>query len=918
MKYSVTLLIAILCCSALHAQIPNGDFSAWGIDPGGGCSIPIGWRTGTICTYPEGDPGSITMFDGGLKFAWVDGRGRGKWMRIDSFQVNQYYNRFRFRYQANVQMLEGCGEGAFHFWFIYSDSSGNSGAYNKYWEPSHNTTGWVEESMPLWFSGDPMKDPPYVGSLNFYINDYCAYEGSWVAIDDLELLVGITLTQPNLGTKWIAGTIDTIKWTGGSPDQAVILEFSGDEGATYDQIALLDSSNGGEYLWDIPDTILTTKGRVRIREWLSGDVLDSSKTFKIKPYLITKIDASGDYVLYDITVDRWGFGNYPDHVWPVSWWLQFNYPVNNDPFTGDTYPQEICDSVFAKADLSDFVDWESFVRAFGTNSCYRHTGLGIYRLPALQYWKAKKHGWNGSCFGIAAANALAFGWTLEFYSAYPGYPQPARPVDVTSDTNVIPVVTELFSHQFGHPTRQHRVTNWTKTPNQTLNDLKVMLSEDNTKIRTLSFWNNGPDGGGHTINAYKLEQDPVDKQFYYLWVWDNAHHSNEGAIITFDTTQNDNKGAWIPSYGWNGWGGFRKILLEVEANNYLTTASLPKQGYSQSPFILSADELEINNTYNADIVITDSGANTTGFSDSTVYENIPGSVPLIATTGTTTPPYGYHLPIGNYSVVMDNFTSDTVEVYFFTGNRSYSFERYDGSPDQADMLRFDGGLSVSNTDTASKIIKLLNIVEDTLQNADKLLSVSNLSLSQGDSVKMENLEASSVKFTSYGTSKLYDISLEYASNAKMEYFRKDGITLPGNSSHTVSPVWDDLMTSDLQIIVDEGNDGTPDDTLEVQNQLTGVRDERESSIPTEYRLGQNYPNPFNGTTVIDYALPSESRVKIGLYNTLGSKVAELMDDRKPAGNYRVTFEAGDLPSGVYFYKLQAGEYVKMKKMVIMK
>jgi hypothetical protein len=418
--------------------------------------------------------------------------------------------------------------------------------------------------------------------------------------------------------------------------------------------------------------------------------------------------------------------------------------------------------------------------------------------------------------------------------------------------------------------------------------------------------------------AYKLEQDPVEREFYYVWVWDNSHHSNESAIITIDTTQNGNKGEWFPAYGWNGWGGHKWFQLEVEASNYFTNAGLPKQLYPLSPFILSAEELEINNTPDADIEIIDSSLSTTGYSGGIVYDSIPGSVPLIASTGGKIPPYGYHLPIGDYSVLMNNFTSDTIDAYFFTANRSYSYERYDGASDQNDMLRFDGGLSVSNHDTTSKTIKLLNIVEDTLHNADKLLAVSNLPLSQGDSVKMENVDESSVKITSYGTSKLYDIGLEYASDTKMEYFRKDGITIPVNSSHTISPVWDDIMTSDLQIIVDEGNDGTPDDTLEVQNQLTGVKDERGSLIPTEYRLGQNYPNPFNGTTVIEYSIPRSGVVTIKVYNVLGEEVATLVHESKAPGYHRESFNTGNLNSGTYFYSLRSGNYTETRKMLLMK
>ncbi len=90
------------------------------------------------------------------------------------------------------------------------------------------------------------------------------------------------------------------------------------------------------------------------------------------------------------------------------------------------------------------------------------------------------------------------------------------------------------------------------------------------------------------------------------------------------------------------------------------------------------------------------------------------------------------------------------------------------------------------------------------------------------------------------------------------------------------------------------------------------------NIVKGYSLSQNYPNPFNPTTTIRYALPYGSRVNLTVYNTLGQKVASLIQAQQEAGSYELKFDGSALASGVYFYRLQAGMYVDTKKLLLMK
>ncbi len=98
--------------------------------------------------------------------------------------------------------------------------------------------------------------------------------------------------------------------------------------------------------------------------------------------------------------------------------------------------------------------------------------------------------------------------------------------------------------------------------------------------------------------------------------------------------------------------------------------------------------------------------------------------------------------------------------------------------------------------------------------------------------------------------------------------------------------------------------------------IVGV--EEKDALPTVYALNQNYPNPFNPTTVISFALPKTSDVQLSVYNILGEKVTELVNTKMVAGNHTINFNAGNLASGMYIYRIKAGNFVSVKKMMLLK
>jgi endo-1,4-beta-xylanase len=105
----------------------------------------------------------------------------------------------------------------------------------------------------------------------------------------------------------------------------------------------------------------------------------------------------------------------------------------------------------------------------------------------------------------------------------------------------------------------------------------------------------------------------------------------------------------------------------------------------------------------------------------------------------------------------------------------------------------------------------------------------------------------------------------------------------------------------------------------LRNYLAGVDEVKPGThLPSTYTLAQNRPNPFNPSTIISYQLPMTAYVELNIYNLLGKKIATLVAEKQQAGRHQVEFNALTLPSGVYLYRIQAGRYQEVKKMVLLR
>ncbi len=140
------------------------------------------------------------------------------------------------------------------------------------------------------------------------------------------------------------------------------------------------------------------------------------------------------------------------------------------------------------------------------------------------------------------------------------------------------------------------------------------------------------------------------------------------------------------------------------------------------------------------------------------------------------------------------------------------------------------------------------------------------------------------------------------------------VSLQDDSLIVLTPGSDYLGTETVTFVAKDNEDDSTSHTVDIWVSETGIVD----AMPGDFRCDQNYPNPFNPSTSIRYQLPENRNVNLSIYDLSGHKIRTLINGIQDAGYYTVQFQAGDLPSGVYIYRLTAGNDVQTMKMILMK
>ncbi|MFH1699431.1 MAG: right-handed parallel beta-helix repeat-containing protein [Candidatus Zixiibacteriota bacterium] len=731
----------------------------------------------------------------------------------------------------------------------------------------------------------------------------------------------IRVLQPSSEKLLVAYGTFNIEWQ--APDSVVSVNIAYNSSydpaypdAGWETIASGTDASSGYYSWSIPDNATTMTCYVRVVSSAHPDMIGMSAPFKIKHTGLTRI-RNDSLITYSHPENSWQFSNDSANMWPVEAWP--SYILDNDTITGFPYPLEFAD---IRANSSDFPSWPTFVEAFGFDACYFDYWLGPqYRPSAVLRWGAIKRNWNGSCLGLAVTNLMAFVDSAAFAD---------RP-EIGPFTNLNSLgmtdqrrrmISRYFTYQFGKANRDHTRTARIKTPSETLAELRSMFSSmvasTADRVITICDTSSVNSRGCHTVTPYLLERVNQQDNTWSLLVYDN-NVPNDFPTIDF----NANTNSW--TYAQLGLSGDRLFFLEDPLSNYADPAIMTAAPRELPPVATTtSDYFEIYLT-NADSVRLELGTGAIGRYHDSLFNTVPGAMPIIPRADGPGDPIGYLVPEGNWSCRLAGVTRDQAHVSVFSDSVIMSYRRNGVVSTEADRvdIRSGAAMHLINPDAAGRDcdIDFVLIAPDR----ERVLALDNLRLAASDSGTVEVTQATGLRVTNYGPESAYDIVLRGVGNSGLREFTHENVTLEANSVHQLEPDWVDLGREDLMIVIDLGINGVFEDTIFIANSSpTDVDDDESGTIlPYRFDLSQNYPNPFNPVTTIEYSLPERSHVTIEVYNVLGQKVRSLVDREESAGSYTTTWDGKSergqsVSTGVYLYRFQAGDHVETKKMLLLK
>ena len=730
------------------------------------------------------------------------------------------------------------------------------------------------------------------------------------------LLMVPHISNPAAGELWIAGETDTIRWS--VPGQNVTITLSLDGGQTFTDTIKTSLANSGKCAWAVPDTIVSRKCVLRVESDGKPGAVVTSEEFKIKYYLLTRLAPDGQYEPFILDEDGWSFANVDTTMWPESWWggdpPRFDYVNGIDPFTNVGYPKPLFHVGSAPPGPERFPDWPRFVSAYGTDQCFWSHFWGIYNLTTVEYWKSQLEEWGGSCFGLAVSCFMAFDDTARFREAFPvGDFQNLYDLAINDERRQ--TINLLQIRQRNKLYFKYLRQNYDNTPKETVNQIKQMLLNEVREDRTLTLFHRYKSERHAVCPLAVVESSPPYS--VTVWIYD-PNDPNNYHLIYVDTVN----GKWY----YDGQPDYRRVdnrglILRDPANNYYNEATLPKSVVAKGHQVVAdADTgeayIEFFNTPSAFITIYDQSGDSIGFADSVAFEEIGGAIPIIPETGSYHPPIGYYLPRGDYSVRMRQFDEPYAYFRAFGDSAVFVYERADAAAGQSDRLTYGDGFGLSNPDGMSKSINVETIVVG--ESDERVFDVMNADVAQDDSLHLDVIDRRDLKMANVGTAKSYDLRVRRASETEYSVFEHTDIALGSNSSHLICPDWEDLPGQPVIIYIDEGDDGNIEDSLIVDNEYTEVEEQGSLGLPAKYALSQNYPNPFNAGTVLNYSLPRSSQVTLAVYNILGQRVVTLVDGMRRAGRYNIRWDAAGLSSGIYFARLETGEYSRTVKMMLLR
>jgi hypothetical protein len=221
-------------------------------------------------------------------------------------------------------------------------------------------------------------------------------------------------------------------------------------------------------------------------------------------------------------------------------------------------------------------------------------------------------------------------------------------------------------------------------------------------------------------------------------------------------------------------------------------------------------------------------------------------------------------------------------------------------------LKFSAGVTLKEVSFADTRVEYFDL---KIANIDNVARTVNIGLMpQLTAEKKADLAAGSGTVANL----IFEINDPSVTDVSVEAYTTE---FPHHDLIFVYHVTDEAGNRTLNTVTRDGSSNGSSDRIEFAPFTVDVAKE---ALPTEFALNQNYPNPFNPTTTIGFELPKAAQVKLSIFNVLGQEVDVLVDRQMTAGRQTVEWDAANYASGLYFYRIQAGDFSETKKMLMLK
>jgi hypothetical protein len=630
---------------------------------------------------------------------------------------------------------------------------------------------------------------------------------------------------------------------------SVDFAFSTDGGSTWETIAQSVAPDGdsASTTWKVPDRTSATKVILRVRSSANPclstqkvyDYRHSQNAGKKVTHLTRRAQSGGTEYFYP---DRHGysFENDEDEVWPKT--VRPGYGNRSGYFRTIT-----------KADSAYFPSWGIFCDSAGDAFCYYPapllTGIKWPRQHSALVWRAlASGGFRGACAGFATTSMLAFenNQTVLNELGLSAYDD----VNTVSAQQGRRPVAKYFTRQLTLSTARTALSQSSLTPTQTLNEVRTMLAQppgSNRTFRNLSIWTLGKpisqvnfnDPGslaslepmGHVVTPYRVVQDPANSDVWYIYVYDNNHAGENQARITVNTATDTwtYPDTFAPGHAYSGSGTHAGFFLVEDVTNYLGVRPPGKQearpasaasaraptSAAQAGKALLDTHVRMTHTPGPSVAVRDGADRMIGYKRGVLVNDMLGNaIPLLVRGGRQQPPLGFVVPGDRtYGIEASEF-GDAGGFTFSVEEQAatYGVERSAARPGETDRLAYGAdGLGIANPDATPKTYRAWVAFPEEAR--DRSFVLQDVQMAPADSFVTMRRADSTLQVTNTGAATSFDLHLrrvnEESGRAMVDH---ENVSLPADATLRIVPNWTGLPEAPVVVEVDQGRDGSVDET----------------------------------------------------------------------------------------------------------